>query len=279
MGNSKSRSVVEQQVEVFDPLHYWEELLKAHPDIIGVGYGGRSSRFLELQYQSRMRQVELALHLYGLTDLTESSVLDVGAGTGIWLDFWHRHRAERVVGLDFTQTSVDLLKTQFPGDLIVQADLSIKPLPLPVTLRFDIISAFDVLLHIVDADGLRRAIANLADHCVSGGWLIISDAIVQGRGYVPTRTYTVHNRVRSLIEYREVLEAHGFIIDSIRPATVLLGNPMEAKNRLAYLAFLGFWKATGLWGRSSFLSGLLGSVAIKGDQIACRLCSRENSPR
>src|SRR5258708_30410398 len=248
MENSKSRTELEQQAEIFDPHRYWEERLQAHPGITGVGCGGRSSRFLELQYQSRMRQVELALHHYGLTDLTESSVLDVGAGTGIWLDFWHRHRAERVVGLDFTQTSVDMLKTQFPGDLIVQADLSIIPLSLLDTMRFDIISAFDVLLHIVDPDGLRRAIANLADHCVSGGWLIISDAIVRGQGYVPTRTYAVHNRVRSLTEYREVLEAHGFVIDSIRPATVLLGNPLEAKNRLAYLAFLGFWKATGLWG-------------------------------
>lgn len=267
-----------EQEETFNPQRYWEQHLQAYPGIRGVGYTSRSSQFLELQYRSRMRQVELALRHYGLTDLAGRSVLDIGSGTGIWLDFWHRHGVGRVVGLDFAQPSIERLQEQFPDDLIVQADLSVVPLPLPDAIRFDVISAFDVLLHIVDPDGLRRTIVNLAHHCAPGGWLIISDAVVQGRGYVPTCSYAIFNKVRLVTEYRDVLAEHGFAIDSIWPATVLLGNPLEAPNRLTFLAFSAWWKATGLWGRSDMFAGLVGPGVVKADQIACRLCSGGNSP-
>ncbi|HZU68976.1 MAG TPA: class I SAM-dependent methyltransferase [Ktedonobacteraceae bacterium] len=269
--------MVERQ-ETFDPLYYWEQHLQAYPGIKGVGYTSRSTRFLEQQYRSRMRQVELALRQYGLTDLTGRKVLDVGSGTGIWLDFWHRHGVEAAVGLDFAQPSIEALRTQFPDDLIVQADVSKAPLPLPDNMRFDLISAFDVLLHIVDPDNFRRAIANLAHHCLPGGWLVISDAIVQGQGYVPERAYAVFNKVRRVDEYREVLAANGFVIDSIRPATVLLGNPLEAPNRLAFLALSAWWKGTGLWGRSNTCSGLIGPGVVKADQVACRLFNGSLAP-
>ena len=267
-----------EQVETFNPQHYWEQRLRTHPGITGVGYLGFSPKFLEHQYLSRMHQIELALRHYGLASLAGRSVLDIGSGTGIWLNFWHQHGADHAVGLDFAQPSVDSLKTQFPDDLIVQADVSVTPLPLPDTTRFDIISAFDILLHIVDSDSFQRTVANLAHHSAPGGWLIISDLIVQGQGYVPKRSYAVHNKVRSLAEYRDVLEAHGFVIDSVRPATVLLNKPLEATNRLTFLALSVWWKATVLWGRSDKFASLLGPFAVKVDHIACRFCSNGHSP-
>ncbi len=264
--------------EAFDPRHYWEQRLQAHPDITGVGYLGLSSKFVEQQYHARMRQVELALRHFGLADLEGRSVLDIGSGTGIWLDFWHQHGAARVVGMDFAQPSVDILKTRFPDDLIVHTDVSVAPLPLPNKMHFDVISAFDVFLHIVDPEGFRRTIANLAYHCGLGGWLIISDAIILGQGYVPNRSYTVHRKVRTVTEYREVLAAYGFAIDSIFPTTVLLNNPLEAPNYLTFMALLVWWRATGLWGRYNLFTRLVGPGAFKIDQLACRLCSKGQSP-
>jgi 2-polyprenyl-3-methyl-5-hydroxy-6-metoxy-1,4-benzoquinol methylase len=266
------------QEKKFDALGYWEQRLRVHPGISGVGYLGRSPQFIEQQYRSRKQRLRLALKAYGLADLAGRSVLDVGSGTGIWLDFWHQYGAEKVVGLDFAQASVDKLTVQFPDDLIVRADMSEKSLPLSDTMRFDVISAFDVLLHIVDPDGFRRAIANLARHCAPGGWLIISDPIIQGRGYVPPHNYAEYSIVRPLAEYRDILTANGFVIDSVQAATVLQSNPLEASNRLNFLVLSTWWKATGLWGRSGILSRLLGPMVMKGDQIACRRCRNGNAP-
>src|SRR5712691_3717049 len=264
--------------ELFNPQHYWEKRLLAHPDITGVGFLGLSLSFVEYQYHLRRYQVELILRHYGLTDLAGRSVLDIGSGTGIWLDFWHRHGASSVAGLDFAQPSTERLRKQFTNDLIVQSDVSVVPLSLPDTMHFDVVSAFDVLLHVVDPDSFRRAIANLAHHCKPGGWLMISDPILHGMGYIPTRSYAVHNRVRSIAEYRDVLALHGFAIDSIRPAAVLLNTPLEASNRLAFTALAVWWRATALWGKSDLLASLVGPITTRVDQLACRLYSAGNSP-
>src|SRR5437879_6321396 len=119
---------MKEHKETFDPQRYWERRLQAHPGIEGVGYLGLSSQFIEQQYHSRERQVELVLRHYALDNLAGHSVLDIGSGTGFWLNFWHKHGASRVAALDFAQTSVDRLKVQFSNDLIVQADVSAAPL-------------------------------------------------------------------------------------------------------------------------------------------------------
>ncbi len=255
----------------FDPRLYWEQRLAAHPDITGVGHVARSSQFVQLQYRSRVEQLERALRQYGLTNLAHRSVLDVGAGTGIWLDFWKRHGAEQVVGLDFAQPSVDWLRKQFPQQTIVQADLTVSPLPLSADCHFDIISAFDVLLHIVTPDGFQRAIANLARHCAPGGWLLVFDAIVQGQGYVPGHQAYIHNKVRQLAEYRTVLEANGFLLQAVRPVNVLLNTPLEAPNRLAFWGLSANWKASRFWGRSRLLCPLLSPGMLAAERLACRL--------
>src|SRR6266849_3652130 len=122
---------MEEHVEQFNPHRYWEQRLQAHPDITGVGFLGRSPIFVEHQYRLRMYQVELILRHYGLTDLAGRSVLDIGSGTGIWLNFWHQHGASSVAGLDFAQPSIDRLRIQFPNDSIVQSDVSVVPLQMP----------------------------------------------------------------------------------------------------------------------------------------------------
>ncbi|GLV55972.1 hypothetical protein KDH_28160 [Dictyobacter sp. S3.2.2.5] len=269
--------MVEHQ-ESFNPQTYWEDRLRAYPGITGVGYLGFSPQFVEMQYYVRQLQVERILQQVGLTDLAQASVLDVGSGTGIWLDFWHRHGAKHVTGLDFAQPSIDRLKQQFPDDQVIQADLSVIPLPLAVTAQFDIISAFDVLLHIVDPDRLRCAIANLAAHCAPGGRLLISDPITCGHGYVPKFAYAVHNKVRTLAEYRAILMEYSFEIEVFQPATVFLNNPLEATSYLAFLAYKACWKITRLWGRSRRWSQLIGPHAARWDQIACRLCTGHRAP-
>lgn len=272
-----NQNAVEQRSTSFDSRRYWEERLLAHPDITGVGYLGRSPQFVTVQYRSRMQQLERALHEYQLSDLSGRAVLDVGSGTGIWLDFWRQRGTARLVGLDFARPSVDRLKKQFPDALIVQADLSVSPLPLPGESSYDIISAFDVLLHIVDPDGFRRALANLAQCCASEGWLIISDAIVQGNHYVPAR-HSTYDRVRSIADYAEALGANGFAIHAVRPATVLLSNPLEASSRLTFFLFLALWKVSGLWGHSNLLSRLLGPALLAVERLACRLFSGNTTP-
>jgi 2-polyprenyl-3-methyl-5-hydroxy-6-metoxy-1,4-benzoquinol methylase len=262
----------------FDAATYWEERLRSHPDITGVGFLGRSKRFLELQYRQRTRQLESGLRSNGIANTSGFSVLDAGAGVGIWLDFWHRHGAGKVAGLYITQTSVDMLKKRFPEDQVLRADLSVSPLPMDDDARFYIISAIDVLHHIVDPTGFNRAIANLAHHCTPGGWLITSETIVEGRGYVRPKLHTEHDTVRTLKEYRDVLEEHGFVINSVSPATVLFNNPIEAPNRLTYRMLSVWWKQSRRLERSDALLRLTAPELLLIDRFLCRISTGHTAP-
>jgi SAM-dependent methyltransferase len=262
----------------FDPRRYWEDRLQAHPDITGVGYLGRSPAFIEVQYRSRMRRIEKALRRLGLSDLTGRAVLDAGSGIGIWLDFWHRHHATTVAGLDFAEASVNRLRERFPGDVIVQADLTASALPLPPSARYDLISAFDVLLHIVTPEGFVQAIANLASRSAPGGWLVVSDAIVAGTRYAPPYPPADYQRVRTLADYREALEANGFEIVSLDPATVFLSTPLEGSSRITFESLRFWWRASGAWANFNLPSRVLGPPTIALDQMACNLMRGERAP-
>src|SRR5215467_7344713 len=161
---------------------YWDDRLSSHPGLAGVGYLGGSKRFLELQYHARAMQVKHILFTNGLRDLSGRSVLDVGSGTGFWLDFWHKRAPATITGLDFTEVSVKQLRSRFSGDLILHADIS-EPLPIAGSIRFDVMSVFDVFLHLTDNAKFERALGNLAKHAASSSWLIVSDAIISDKSY------------------------------------------------------------------------------------------------
>src|SRR5262245_1706679 len=75
-------------------------------------------------------------------------VLDVGAGTGFYVDRWLARKAS-VTGVDLTEVSVRNLRERFPAARFIQADIG-APLGPPLADEigtFDVVSAFDVLFH------------------------------------------------------------------------------------------------------------------------------------
>src|SRR5688500_18643814 len=78
-----------------------------------------------------------------------AEILDVGSGTGFYVDRWLRLGA-RVTGLDLTEVAVRELGRSFPQARFVQGDIGAELEPLTLTpASFDAVSAFDVLFHIV----------------------------------------------------------------------------------------------------------------------------------
>src|SRR5262249_44629620 len=207
--------------ERFDIRGYWEQRLREHPDVTGVGGAGLPPRFGALMYRARMREMARALRACGVQDLRGAAVLDVGSGTGIWLTFW-RGRGARLTAIDFAEASVVALRSAFPDAIVVQADISEERPPLPSGSTFDLISACEVFLHVLDATGLDNAFGHLASLCAPGGLLVISDPIVSGTGYTPMRSSARYLTVRSASDYCSALTRHGFTVQAIRPATILL---------------------------------------------------------
>ena len=218
----------------FDNKRYWEDRLREHYSLAGVGYLRLGRRYNEWMYRVRGQVFDRVIAGLGVGDWgLGKKVLDVGAGTGFYVDRWLRLGAT-VTGLDLTEVAVRELSRCFPAANFVQADIG-APLggrPLGERLlppgSFDAVSAFDVLFHIVDDAAYARAFQNIAALLRPGGWFLWSDNFLRH----PTER-VAHQVSRSLAESTHAVEAAGFeIIDRV-PMFVLMNYPADTTSRLA----------------------------------------------
>jgi len=206
--------------------------------------------FNRAMYAALLAQTRRLLADHGLAG-PPGRVLDVGSGTGIWVDFWLQAGAQEVVGLDLAAASVRRLADRLPPARFLQADIGAED--LPVEGLFDLVSAMSVLLHIVEPDRWRRALRNLATLVRRGGHVVAVEPVVVHRYWGPPFDATTNSRARSLGEWRAALHGAGIDLVDLRPATVLLSNVVDTRSRHAFAALWRLW-------------GLLAQVIARGER-------------
>jgi SAM-dependent methyltransferase len=222
----------------FDNKRYWETRLREHYSLAGVGYLRLGRRYNEWMYRVRGDVFDRVVERIAQREERRGwRVLDVGAGTGFYVDRWLRMGAE-VTGLDLTEVAVRELSRCFPAVNFVQADIggpfgvgSLGERLLPPG-SFDAVSAFDVLFHIVDDAAYARAFQNIAALLRAGGWFLWSDNFLRH----PTER-VAHQVSRSLEESRQCVEAAGFDVVERVPMFVLMNYPADTTSKLARWAW------------------------------------------
>jgi SAM-dependent methyltransferase len=160
-------------------------------------------------------------------------VLDVGSGTGFYVDRWLERGAD-VTGLDLTAVAVEKLRQRFPRARFVQANIG-QPLGAPLDREqgsYDAISAFDVLFHIVDDREYAVALGNIASLLKPGGYFLWSDNFI----HQPTIRVT-HQVSRSLEEITAAVTAAGLEIVERVPMFVLMNYPADTRSKLRQWAW------------------------------------------
>jgi len=198
----------------YDPRSFWEERLSEHFDLRGTGETGLPLAYNRACYTLRRETLARALADAGF-DPRETSVLDVGCGTGFFTAYYLA-RGARVTGLDIAPVSIERLSRRHPGARFLLADVA----DAPVDGSFDLVNAFDVLYHIVDDARWERALGHLGAAVAPGGLLLVTDTFALGAGLA------AHNRMRPLARYAAVLEPLGFTLARPRPDHVLLNREL-----------------------------------------------------
>jgi SAM-dependent methyltransferase len=227
-------------VTPFDNREYWEARLSEHYSLAGVGYLRLGRRYNQWMYRVRgsvfdrvvaeLRDGAVPRSLGGWRG---AEILDVGSGTGFYVDRWLRLGA-RVTGLDLTAVAVERLTSHFVNARFEQADIGGTPEQLPFPAEsFDAISAFDVLFHIVDDPAYARAFRNIAALLRPGGWFLWSDNFLR----CGTERVT-HQANRSLAESTRLVRLAGLEVVQRVPMFVLMNYPADARSRLARWAWV-----------------------------------------
>src|SRR5918993_2557304 len=134
---------------------YWEKRLNDNFGLHGTGFIGLGKKYNSWMYRVRKRIFKKKLSLLNL-GYGDIDVLDVGSGSGFYIKIWNELGVKKIVGCDITNVAVKNLKTLFPNNEFLELDISNES--IPISEKFDVISALDMLFHIVDDDKYSKAI-------------------------------------------------------------------------------------------------------------------------
>jgi SAM-dependent methyltransferase len=238
----------------FDPRAYWEDRLSRYGSEEAVGHAGLGAGLNAWMFRVRhvvfLREVGAAI-----ASLPSLSVLDVGSGTGVYVDWWRQLGVASITGSDIAQVAVDRLRARYPGSSFVRFAIGEQ---VPAELRgrrFGAISAMDVLFHVLDDDAYRQAFATLFALLEPGGLLVFTENFLHDE-----ELSARHQRSRTLEEIEHVVRDAGFAILRRRPLFYLMNAPLDTRSRF----HRAWWRAlAGVASRSGTVGGWLGALLYR----------------
>jgi 2-polyprenyl-3-methyl-5-hydroxy-6-metoxy-1,4-benzoquinol methylase len=201
----------------FDAARYWRDRLAANPGLRGTGTSFMPEAWQRWLYRAKERAYRKLLDRHHVS-LDGARVLDFGCGTGFFEDLWERAGARDVAGIDIVPDAIATLAAAHPGRRYICADLATDASQLANLGSFSVVTAIDVLYHVVDDDALGRILDALFAHIAEAGVFVFSDALVD-------RRTAEHVCFRSAAWWERALSARGFRIRDREPVAVAHNRP------------------------------------------------------
>lgn len=235
----------------FESKVYWENRLKGSFSLRGVGINRFGEQYNRWLYRVRRYVFE---HRLGTIDhdLENATILDVGCGTGFYIARWEQAGAKKIVGVDITRTAVAGVQSLYPQHSFYQIDITSNIRPIK-TYSFDIVSAFDVLFHIVEQGRYEHAIRNIYSLLKPGGTFVFSENFLHRETFV-----SAHQVCRKLDYIERLLLAAGFHIVERLPMFYLMNTPLDTTNSFVK----AWWKVYARIIRTTELAGLLAGALL-----------------
>lgn len=199
---------------------FWERRLGNDWTESGVGYRALGHSFNTWMY--RVRRAVFCREVARLGVRADSRVLDLGSGTGFYVQCWQDAGAGRVVGCDLTEAAVGRLRRRFPDVTFVRTDAADVATEFEPA-SFDAASCMDVLFHITDDGQYGRAIKGVAEVLRPGGHFVLSENFLHR---AEQRGEHQVNRTASTIY--SILGDAGFEIVRRVPMLVLMNAQVDA---------------------------------------------------
>lgn len=199
---------------------FWEHRLDTDWTESGVGYRALGRAFNTWMY--RVRRTVFEREVARLDIGSASRVLDIGSGTGFYVQCWQEAGAGQIVGCDLTEAAVGRLRRRFPDVEFVRANAA-DVATVFEPRSFDAVSCMDVLFHITDDEQYARAIRGIAEVVRPGGHFVMSENFLhraEQRGE--------HQVNRTASEITSLLAGAGFEVVRRVPMLVLMNAQVDA---------------------------------------------------
>ena len=225
----------------FDAGAYWQSRVGSDADLAVVGHRSMGPAYNAEIYARRIEALEDMLDRNRVARLDELELLDVGCGSGFYTEYWRASGVTNYTGIDISRATIERLALEYPGYRFEIADITASP----EVGTFDIVTVFDVLYHVVEAQRFDAALATIAATVKTGGLLIVMDQLNDGE-YQLSRHVVFRDRKTYLDGFRR----QGLELVDDELLFHYLVPPMIGIRVAAWLAAAAF-KLTGLIVRNS----------------------------
>jgi 2-polyprenyl-3-methyl-5-hydroxy-6-metoxy-1,4-benzoquinol methylase len=244
--------------KLFNPQQYWEKRLQKQWTLNGVGYIGMG-RFNDWVYRAKGSVFDRIVRSLPLP--TAFTILDIGCGTGFYIDRWKTRKAGKITGMDLTDVAVQQLRAKYPDCEFLQGDIGDSS--KPPQEEVDVVSAMDVLFHIVDDKRYAQALRNIYSLVKPGGYFVFTEFFLHHEPLVAQ-----HHVSRTLASIGKMAEDAGFSIVKRAPTHILMNQPLDTTNRFVTRAWDEFTSAVE---RRPGLGSVAGAVLFPIDMLLVRM--------
>jgi 2-polyprenyl-3-methyl-5-hydroxy-6-metoxy-1,4-benzoquinol methylase len=151
-------------------------------------------------------------------------VLDFGCGTGFFEDLWQRAGARAIAGIDIVPEVIARLSVAHPERTYLCADIGSDAAPLTTLGTFDVVTAIDVLYHVVDDALVERILDALISSVEKSGVFVFSDALADSRP-------APHVKFRDVDWWGRALATRGLQIRGLEPVAIVHNRPNPLARR------------------------------------------------
>lgn len=221
----------------YNPESYWEKRLSKNFSLTGVGHLGFGLEYNIWLYKARLHVINQLLKEKNV-NCKGKKLLDIGVGTGFYIKFWEGLGVNNITGVDITTKAIEELKKIYPNHRFVNTDIS--SIELPINEKYDIITCFDVLYHIVDEEDFKHAIENIRKLTHETTIIFIMDSFL--KKYKPARG---HENDRTLKYYKKILDYNLITVEDIKPIYYFMNTPIDVErvnNRFLKFLIKKIWR-------------------------------------
>lgn len=274
--NSNEKSFGGAETLAYDAEKYWAERYSTI-DITRSGHIDLPADYNKWLYQRKTELLFQGLKAAHFKPVG-ASVLEIATGTGVYVEAWQKRKASRLVGIDISAAAVAELQGRFPKYQFYKRDLAKPGLVDLVGSGFDLVTAIDMLYHIVRDSDFPIALRNIAETVKPGGLLAIHDLFLhteQDIGYI---------KLRTLDTYRAALDAAGFDIIWRKPSFFFAVQPRDVSSPRTLRLMQEVWerftepvirRLPDLAGRLTYWTDkTIGAVMKEGPSFEMMICRR-----
>jgi SAM-dependent methyltransferase len=169
---------------------------------------------LSTNYHYRSVEMLILRHLYNnKISIDQSVILDIGSGSGHWIDFFDSLGAVKAIGMDVSHSSVQYLKDKYinSNNVIIHYGKAVDII-YNQDESFDVVNAVGVMFHIIDDSEWINTIQAVRKVLSQNGLFIISGhfGLIDGVNVQVDQNDQINKRLRSRRRWMKILRQNGF---------------------------------------------------------------------